>query len=95
MFRVCPVLTLESDNFGLLKEANLSAQSRDFLVSQNDDSLSGGSNGKKILEGIGAGFQNGESPELVIVPNADNTSFVRPNVQAIGLIDGSEVTNYR
>jgi hypothetical protein len=86
-----PELTLESDNFGYGKSKLIwSAQSRDhsrfsgMMTAFQEEATE-----RKILEGIGAGFQNGESPELVIVPNADNTSFVRPNVQAIGLIDGS------
>ena len=44
---------------------------------------------RKILEGIGAGFRNGDNPELVIVPYATNTSFARPHIFATGLIDGS------
>ena len=44
---------------------------------------------QKTLEGIGAGFRQGETPQLTMVPNPTNTSSASPKLITSVMIDGS------
>ena len=86
-----PELTLESDNYGYGASKLVWSQTSRKLSrfssmasAQQEEVFE-----RKILEGIGAGFRNGENPELIIVPYSTNTSFASPNLLVTGLIDGS------
>ena len=66
-----PELTLESDNYGygsskLIWSVNSRKLSRfsAMATAAQQEVIE-----RKILEGIGAGFRNGDNPELVIVPH--------------------------
>ena len=44
---------------------------------------------QKILEGIGGGFKQGVTPELIFIPDPSNLSGAMPNVSTTVLVDGS------
>ena len=86
-----PELTLESDNYGygasklIWSQASRKLSRFTRIMSPQQEEVFE----RKILEGIGAGFRNGENPEMIFVPYSTNTSFASPNLQVTGLIDGS------
>ncbi|MFL2913994.1 MAG: immunoglobulin-like domain-containing protein [Opitutales bacterium] len=85
------MLTLESDNYGYgkskviwSKESRRMSRPIGAKSSEFEEIFE-----RKTLEGIGAGFQTGDKPELTIIPNAENTSLAIPNISATVLVDGS------
>ena len=84
-------LRLESDNYGYGKSKLVwSKESRS--MSRANGIRSGQLqelHERKILDGIGAGFRSGETPEITIVPDSRNTTAGIPNISTIVLVDGS------
>jgi hypothetical protein len=86
-----PDLILETDNRGIGRSTlvwsaqarSLAKPSRSVTASQEyQEEL-------KMIQGIGAGFQNGERPQIIINPFPSNTSSAVPNLTVVGQSDGS------
>ena len=86
-----PDLILETDNRGIGRSTlvwsaqarSLAKPSRSVTASQEyQEEL-------KMIQGIGAGFQNGERPQIIINPFPGNTSSAVPNLTVVGQLDGS------
>ena len=76
-----PELTLETDGLGMGNSRLIwSADSR--LLSRRNSS-------EKALEGIGAGFRIGDTPQLTIVPDSANLSSALPKLITSVSLDGS------
>ena len=82
-----PTLIMESDQHGKgISRMIWSRESRELARPASVMTLA---EEEKTLEGIGAGFQHGTEPQLVILPHPENTSTGQPKLDVDVLIDGS------
>ena len=84
-------LKLESDNYGYgksklvwSKESRSMSRANGMRSGQFQELFE-----RKTLDGIGAGFRSGETPELTIIPDPQNTTQLTPNLSVTVLVDGS------
>ncbi|MDG1138612.1 MAG: DUF5011 domain-containing protein [Opitutales bacterium] len=86
-----PDLILETDNRGIGRSTLVwSAQARSLAKPSRSMSASQEYQEElKMIQGIGAGFQNGERPQVIINPFPGNTSSAVPSLTVVGQSDGS------
>jgi hypothetical protein len=86
-----PDLILETDNRGIGRSTLVwSAQARSLAKPPRSVTASQEYQEElKMIQGIGAGFQNEERPQIIINPFPSNTSSAVPNLTVVGQSDGS------
>ena len=84
-----PILTMESDQVGVAKSSMIWSVESRRLARPADDSVDENQLERKTLEGIGAGFEFGSQPELIITPGSENLGQRMPKMNVTVNLDGS------